>query len=458
MKVERNDIDTLNACIAITIEPSDYKPKFESELKKHREKSQLKGFRKGKTPLSVIKKMYGQSVLAEAVNNALQQGLFDYIEKEKINILGDPLPNAEQEAINFDPNALSDFTFKFDIGISPALTVEGISEEDEYTFLKVKIGSDIIEEELSTARKRFGTQESIDANPEDKDILTISAFELEDGKRKEEGHECSFKVMVDLMNEDYQKEVKKMKQGDKFEFDINQIEKDKDEKYIRRYLLGLEEGDEKEVGSNFEGFIDDISRTIPSELNQEFFDKYMGEGKASNEDEIKNLIEEDIQKYYDHQSKSVMYREILDKLVEINAFDLPESFLKRWIKATNEGKTEEEIEKEFPDFLKNLRWTLIKSQIAKNNKVEVNAEEVKAKVTAQVRAYLGQYAMEESYINNMVERLMSDRNQVNKVYEEILADKVFAAVEEKIKTKEKKVSIDEFKDIVQAINQRLEAA
>lgn len=459
MKVTRNDIDTLNTQLSVTIEATDYQAKFEADLAKAKQKAQLKGFRKGKTPLSVIKKMYGESMIAEAVNEQLQKGLFDYISDNDIKILGDPIPSLDQKIVNFDANSKKDYTFIFDMGMTPQIKVKGVDATDTYEQYDIQVSDELVSEEIETARKRFGAQKPISDNIEEKDILTINSFELDsDGKkRKKDGHETSFTIMVDLMDDDIRKDVESKKKGDKITFDIYKIEKDRDETYVKKYFLKFEEGQETEVGHQFEGFIDEVSRTVPADLNKEFFDKYLGADKAEDEATAKEIVKEDLKNYFDGQAKSLMYREILEKLTEINEMELPEAFLKRWLKLSNENATQEQIEAEFGGFTKNLQWTLIKGALAKDHKIEVGHEDVKARITAQVAGYMGQYGMSGEYVDNMVNKLLQDRTQVNKVYEELLADRVFEKVGETVTVTKKKVTTEEFKDIVTAINQKLEA-
>jgi trigger factor len=193
----------------------------------------------------------------------------------------------------------------------------------------------------------------------------------------------------------------------------------------------------------------------PADMDQAFFDGYFGPDKVKSEDEARTMIKEEIGKYYATQADSYMYRDIMEGLIEHNKMDLPEPFLKRWLKATNEKLTEEELEKEFPDFVKNLKWTLIRGEIAKTEEIEVKPEEIQQNIATQVRQYFGQYGMGEEYINSTVQRMMQDRNQINKVYEELLSEKVFKVVGDRVNKKVDKISLDDFKDKVKVMNEKL---
>jgi len=458
MKINKTDIDALNSSISIEIEKEDYKEKFDSELNKYRTKAQLKGFRKGKTPIAYLKKMYGKGILAEAVKESLQKGLFDFIKEKELNILGDPLPSADQEMIDFDANDFKSYTFIFDVGMSPDIDVKGVADSDSYPLFNIELDDKVVDEELDVARRRQGTQQDTKEVIEEKDILTLEAKELDGKDLKKDGWETGFTVMTELIADDkLRKSVLKMKEGDSFDFDIYKLEKEKDEAYVKKYFLNLDAEEEKEIGNMFRGKISKVQRLEPAEMNQEFFDKYFGPDKVKSEKEARAKVKEEIGKYYEGQAKSFMYRDILEGLVDTNEFPLPEGFLKRWLKATNEKVTEEDIDKQFPDFLKNLKWTLIRGELAKKYEVEVGPEEIKGSFENQVRQYFGPYGMDNAYIEQTINKLMSDRNQVNKVYEELLSQKVFQKVEENVQKVEEKVSLEDFKQKVKEINDRLNA-
>ncbi len=458
MQVSKKDIDALNTQITVVVERSDYESKFKSNLEKHRQKATLKGFRKGKTPMSMIKKLYGEQVLAEAVNDKLQGALYEFITDEKLEVLGDPIPAENHEQIQFDPTSLSDYTFVFDAGIAPEFEVKGVSDSDTYVKFDIAVDDKVVDDELMAGQKRMGKQESVENDIDAKDILTIKAVEVENGNVKEKGYETEFKLMPELIADEVLKnQVLKMKKGDSFQFDIYTLEKDKDEAHVKKYMLNMDEDEETEVGRDFEGTIDEVSRLQPAKLDEEFIEKYFNNPDIKSVDEAKAKVKEDIGTYYNEQASKYMYREIMDALMEQNTFDLPEEFLKRWLKLTNENVTDENIESEFPGFTKNLQWTLIKQKLAKANEIQVEPDEITNAMRQRVQGYLGQYNMGQEYVDNMVQRLMQDREQVNKLYEEIQADKIFQAIEGNIKIKSEKIKLDKFQEKVQALNERLNA-
>ena len=458
MKVVREDIDALNATVKICIERADYEKKWMADLESQRKKAHMKGFRKGKTPLGFVKKMYGPSLLAENINKILQEKISSYILEEKLETLGQPMPSDEQEDFDFDVKDLKDFTFVFDLGLAPNFEVVGADDSNSFEKMVVDLPAKMIDDELDIARRRTGEQEEVEDGIQDKDILTIKAFELnEEKERKEEGWESTFGIMAELIADDKLREhVYTLKKGEHFDFDIYNLEKDKDEAYAKKYYLHMDENNEKEVSNLFQGEIDRILRVKPAELNQEFFDKYFGKDKVKTEVEARDFVKEDLGKYFDKQSTSLLYKAIQDDLMEKNKLELPDAFLQRWLKSVNENIEEETFQKEYVKFADNLRWSLIKNKLAKAYEIEVKPEEIQENFMSKVRAYMGQYSQDEAFLAQTAQRLMQDQEQVNRVYEEISAEKVFAGVHDKVKISDKKVTVEEFNELVKVANESMQ--
>ena len=238
------------------------------------------------------------------------------------------------------------------------------------------------------------------------------------------------------------------KKGTKVRFNIFKLERNSTEESVRKYLLKVEENDaDVEIGENFEAVVDEIKRVEPAELNQEFFDKYVGEGNAKNIDEVKAKVEADIVKYYDRQSESLLFRDFQDFLLEKNQLELPDAFLKRWLVASSEQNTTDIVEKEYENFAKNLQWSLIKGKIAKKYDLKVEEEEVFEGFKERVRNYFQGYG-DELVILNTANRLMQDEKQVEQLYQELMSDKLFEAVRKVVTIEDKKISSDDFDEVI----------
>ena len=456
MKIEKQNIDDLNAVIKLTIEKSDYEESFNTELKKYKNKAQIKGFRKGKTPISSIKKMYGKSVLLDIVNKTLQEKLSGYLVEEKLDILGNPLPSADQEQMDINVNELQDYKFSFDIGLAPEVDVKGVAESDEYTSYDIEIPADLLKEELDMRRKRMGKQVNPETDIAEDDIIMIKALETEGGKIKDKGYETGFSVMVSRIgDEEVKKKLLGGKVGDKFDFDIYTIEKDVEEAYVKKYLLNLDEDEEKEIGKTFNGEVEKITRTELAELDQDFFDQAYGKDKVSTEQEALDSIKEELSAFYEKQQKSLVYRGIMDALIEKNPMPLPDDFLKRWLNSNNPNVKPEDIDKEYNNFEKNLRWSLVKSKLAKDFNVEVSPEELRESVKKKIMAYMGQYQQMDFDIEPMINNYLGKREQVEKEYEEALAEKLFEEIYNKVSLKSEKITIEDFRAKVQEVNNQI---
>jgi len=457
MKVQFDKIDDLNATLELELERSDYEPEYREELKKYRAQAAMKGFRKGKTPMSFIEKMYGKSILADKINRKLQEKLYNYLKDENIDILGDPLPNENQEQITFDVKELGNYKFKFDLGLSPELEISGVDENSEYVKHLIDVADSMVDEEVQAYQKRFGNSVDTEEIIEENDLIKIEAEEKGSGAVLANGWATTFTVSVSTLTDDIKEQVLKSKKGDSLEFDIFNLEKDKDEEHVRKYLLQLpEEESEREVGNDFVGKISEVKRLEPAEINQELFDKVYGKDVVKSNDEMRNKIKENISGFYAKQSTSLMYRDIMQNLIAKNDMALPETFLKRWLKETNQETTDEKIEEEYGSFEDNLKWTLIKSKLSKKFGVEVQPEELRAHLTEKVMQYFQGYGsnIDQSYISEMVNRMAEDKTQVQNAYNEIEADKLFGEIEKIIAIKENNVSMDEFKSKVEDANKQ----
>lgn len=445
MSITRNEKSANEVELVLQLPISDYEPKLKSELQKYRQKANMKGFRKGKVPVSVIKKMYGRGILADLINEMLQKELSGYITDEKLDILGQPLPSESQETYDFEINNLVDFEFRFDVGLAPAFEVAGI-EGESYEQLKVEVTDEMIDDELEATQKRAGNMENQESDFEESDGITFNAKELEGDALKNKGFETSFKVLIqDIQDEDLRKQVLESKIGDTVRFDIFDLEKDKTDEYVRKYLLQLDEEEmDREVGREFEATIEQVDRLIPAELNEEFYNKAFGEGEVTSEEEARAKIKEHIENMYKGQSEALLYRSFQERLLELNTPALPDEFLKRWLKSGQETLNDEDLDKQYPDFEKGLLWSLIERKIGEKFEVEVGVEDVRQAMRDQLKQYMGGYAVEDSMLDGYVDRMMQNQEQVEKVFQEKRSDKIFEALKEAVTIEEKFLPLDEF--------------
>lgn len=448
-KVERKDIDKLNAVLTVTIDKSEYEPKFKSELKKYRKQANMRGFRKGRTPTSVLKKMYGQSVLADVINKLLQEALNKYLEEQDLNALGQPLPSEEQKPQDIDVKNMGDYEFKFDLGITPEFEVEGADESATYDKMVVDITEEMVEEDLQATRKRKGEREKVeDDTVKDNDMVKLKAVELEGDAPKADGIETEFSILIsDNTNEAVKEALKEKKAGDSLRLDnINEIEEGRDEAYARKYYLNLDEEDDRDYNEAFEATIEEVNRIAPAEMDQQFFDEAFGEGEVSSEEEARVRLREQKAHFYNRQAEALVSRDIQERLIEQNEIEFPEAFLKRLMKANSDGMTDEIVDKQFDSFRESLKWSLIRNKLTERFGIELTENDIINAAKQRIMNYFGGQIVPgmEEVINSTAMQMLQDENQVNQLSQEVMNDRVFEVLLETVTMEDKKVSLQEF--------------
>lgn len=459
--IERTDIDALNATITLTVAVEDYKAELDKELKRYRNQASLKGFRKGKTPMSVVRKMFGRNILTDVINRQMQKEMTDYLynEENPVDILGQPIPSESQEEFDWSVVNLSDYVFKFDIGLAPAFEVQGIGGNTFERFV-VDPGKKQIEEELENLRRRFGTNEEVEDAVEERDIITLKAVELQDGAPKVAGIVHEFTLFIQNTTEEAKAAFLEKKIGDSAELDVFNLEPNQTEEHVRKYLLGLEADDVREVDNMFTLTISKISRNVPAKLNADFYKQAFGEGDVSNKKEALAKIAEDYNGFYSKQTEALLFRDMQEYLMEQNVMELPEAFLKRWLVASNEQNTPESVEAGFDGFRKGLLWTLVREKLIKHFELEVKQEELRAAFAEQVMGYFGGGQPEwlnEEMVNNMVNRMMGEEKAVREKFDELMNDKLSESLRGEYKLKDKKVTPEKLQEIIEEIRAQQEA-
>ncbi len=460
-KVIKEEIDALNAKLNITIEKSDYEPALNEELSKYRKQAQIKGFRKGKTPMSVIRKMYGRAIMADVINKKLGEEIYSFIKDSEDHILGQPLASSDQEQVDFDPKAPEDYHFKFDIAQAPDFEIQGLDDGKVFTEYKIDVTEDMYMPDIESARTRFGDRESVDDGIQENDMLTLKAQELDaDKKVVEDGLGGEFKVLMQYVKDDAIKDkLFSSNKGDILQLDLKKLE-DVDEEFIRKNYLALDEPLERKLPELFEVTIEDVVRVKPAELDEEFFKKFFGTDEIKTIEDAKERMTTGIQEYYKNHAESLIFKDLQEHLMESNEIELPEAFLKRWLLATNEEITKELLEEEFPYFKKNLKWTLIKDKLVKKHEVSVDQAEIQEGLKRRVRGYFAQsnQPADENMVNMLAESFMKEEEQVNEIKEAILTDKIFNAIYPNMAKEEKLISHEEFNAIMDKANEETEAA
>lgn len=426
--------------IKITLKEGDYQPQVEEKIKDYSKKANIKGFRPGKVPFTYIKKLYGKSILVDEINQILTKSLTNYIKENKINILGDPLPNRDKSS-SIDWDNQKDFDFEYNIGMVDEFEYD-LSSKVKVTAYDINVDDKIVEETVENLKVQNGVMTNPEVSePGDALFGTLT----QDDFTKD--------LLIESADID-KKSAKKfvgLKGSDSVKFDLHKTFTDA---YQLSHMLGISEDEVKAMKGDFEFTVKNVNRRVPAELNQEFYDKIFGKDNVKSEKEFRDKLITTISENYEKETLSFLDHTIQNKFVETTKMDLPDEFLKKWLVASNEGKiTEEDVEKEYDAYVKDLKWSLIKNKVIEDQEIKVEHPDVIEKTRQLIReqfAHSGLGSQFEENIDAFVDNyLKSDEgNNYYKVFNQAQSEKVMAVIKEKINISHKKVSLEKFKELV----------
>ncbi len=448
MNISKNQIDDSNATIKIELIKEDYAESVEHALKDYQKKVMLDGFRKGKTPMGLVKKMYGKAILVDQINKVLGEALTGYIKDNNLNILGEPLPNeTEQKELDLDGE---EFEFLYDIALSPEVNVK-MSKREKVPFYTIKVDEEMIDKQIDYICKNNGNMVEVD-RIEGSEYLKGELIELADGKIKEGGiknDEASMSVFH--MKDDQIIEAFKGKKAD--EEVVFNAAKAFPNKTDLAAMLAVSKEEAEHIDSDFCFIIKEIKRYVDGEINEELFNKLYGEGAVKSVEEFRAKVSSDIESQLKGHGEYRFTVDAREKLLKKNEdIILPEAFLKRWLVAVNKNITTEQVEKDFDQYRDEFKWQLIKSAIVKEYDVKVEAGDLKAEAcevaAAQLRQY-GLYGLTDEQLDGFAARLLEDEKQRNNLYDRALDNKVFAVVRENVKLEDQEIAMSDFEKLFQ---------
>lgn len=447
MNIAQEKIDDLNALVKISLAPEDYTPAVEKSIKEQAKKANLPGFRKGMVPAAHIKRMYGKSILIEEINNMLNDNISKYLTDNKVEILGQPLPVLEDEKeYNWDFN--DTFDFAYELGLAPQVDLS-VSSKDKFTYYNIKADEATLEERVKNIRKSYGKMTNPEA-AEEGDILYAELKQLaNDGTEFEEGITATGSIQTDLVTD---KKILKtligLKKDDTVELDVNKAF-DGDTATIAK-LLNISEEDAAELKSKFKVTVKNVNRLEEADLNQEFYDKIFGAGVITDEAGFKAKITEEIEGMFKLDADRKLQNEIYEQFLSQVKIELPDAFLRKWLKATNEKITEEELEQGYDDFAKNLKWTLIENKIIKDNDIKIDYNDVfetaKQRLDAQFRMYSPQPLPEEQ-LAQYTANFLKEKENANRIFDEVKSTKVFDYIKSVATLNEKDIDYKKFAEL-----------
>ena len=439
--------DKVNGLMTITLEKDDYQGEVDKTLKDYRKRANIPGFRPGQAPMGMIKRQYGTAVKMDVVNKVLGEKLYEYIRENKIQMLGEPLANAEQEPQDLEH--ADTLTFKFDIAVAPEFEAK-LSDKDKVDYYHIKVDDKLIDQQVEMYQNRAGQYEKVEAyDAEQRDMLKGDLREV-DG-----AIEVADAVLMPqyIKVEDQKKLFDGAKLGDIITWNPRKAYPESDVEVSS--LMKIEKDDVKNHEGDFTFQITEISRFTKAEVNQQLFDQAFGEGQVKDEKEFRQKISDMISKQFESDSD---YKFLLDVRAyvekKVGKLEFPEELLKRVMKQNNKDRkdVEEYVEKNFEASIKELAWHLMKEQLVAAQNIKVEDDDLKAVAKEAARAQFAQYGMSnvpEEYLDNYAQEMLKKRENVDGLVDRAVDVKLTAALKGVVKLDEKDITMEDFQKLLQ---------
>jgi trigger factor len=441
MKVSRKDKDKLNSILSVSIDKSDYHSNVEKVLTDYRKKANIPGFRKGHTPIGLIKKQYGLSVKVDEINKVMQKALNDFLTDEKLAILGNPIPI---EQVDLDWNS-ENLTFDFEIGLSPEFEVS-LKNKKAINSFEVEVDSKMIDDQIKNMQNQYGkllskntVEEGLEINGtftnEEFEVNNPTTFQLKNLKGKSNIE--AFKNLKIGENLDL-KTKELFKEGSDLSFHLKLNDQNKDQINQVKFLLN------------------EINERQPADLDQDLFDKLFGKNAIKSVTEFKDKLKSDAQANFVNQTDQKLLNDINDYLIENTKFDLPDIFLKKWMMTAGENKlSKEEAEEEYVKSEKGLRYQLIEAKIIDENEIKIDFEQIKNFSKDLIKIQMKQYGQnnpDDKELDSISERVLSNKDEVKRISDQLLSQKLIKLFKSNLKLKNNKVSYEKFIEMAYAKN------
>lgn len=432
--------DKTEASIKISLKEDDYQPAVTQKIKEFSKKANIKGFRAGKVPLGLVKKMYGKSILAEELNKILSTSLNKYIKESDLHILGEPLPK-EDDFESIDLDTQKDFDFEYNIGFATDfdLVIDSKLKVDKNT---IKIDDKVLKETFENLQKQFGDISNPDVSAAN-DVLHGAIVSVENDIEKE--------IAIDLAETEssISKKLIGLKLEETVEIEPKKLYKDS---HKLHHQLGISHDSFDSLKGKLNFTLKAIDRTTPAKIDQSLFDKTFGEGAVKSEAEFKDKVKEAISVNYKNEEEHFFTHQLRETLVEKAKIELPDNFLKTWLMKTNENITPEMMEVEYEAYANELKWSLIRNKISRDQNIQVDNAEVVEEAKNMIRAQFGQAGLigqMEDQLDTFANNYLQGENGENymKIYNQVLANKVFEYIKSQVTIKEKAVSLDDFRKL-----------
>ena len=434
MKIEQNRIDDLNLELTLSVAKEDYSENRKKKLNGYRKNAEIKGFRKGMVPMSLVEKMYGQQALVDAVNDAISEGLNNFIQENNIRVLGEPLPAEEQASHEWvDGN---EFTFKFDIASNPEVNFE-LSKDDEVVYYTITVTEAAKKEMKENLLRQYGSLEEGESAKEDDFIIV----DFEQGETKVEGTYVALRNVAEAAR----KAFVGVKPGDVLDVNVNEAFENETD---RASMLKVNKDELATLDPMFKMTVKNVKTFVNAPLTEETFEKVFG---VKTEAEFDAKVEERIRAEYSQEADFRFSKDVKTYLLEKANLTLAEKFLKRWVYVVNDGKfSMEEIEKEWDLFVADYKWQMVRSYLMNKYEVVVNDADLLASAKGFAAYQFAMYGMNnvpEEQLEAFAKNILSQEEQSRRIYDQVENEKTFAAVREIVTLKKKKISVEKFREL-----------
>ena len=434
MNITLENIDPLNAVVKVDIEKKDYSDKVEKILSDYRKTANIPGFRKGHVPMVMVKKQYGKAVLVDEVNKLLQDALNKYLTEEKLDVLGNPLPK-QQDDLDWNSDV---FSFEFELGLAPAFEVN-LKSKKAITHYNIVADKKMIDDQIKNIQKQYGKLVSLQVV--DKDSEIVGTF-----KNEEKEIENTVTLTLDkFKSKSTEKKFIGAKVGDVIELKTKGLYND-DHDLMHALKVSHDDAHGLEINVSFT--ITEINKRKLADLDQELFDKLFGKDVVKSATELKAKIKEDAEKQFVQQSDQKLLNDVTEHLVDSTKFDLPAEFLQKWIQNSGEQPLDEnQAKEEYEKSEKGLRYQLIEGKLMQDNDIKVDFEDVKESAKAMIKVQMAQFGQmnpSEKEMEDITARVLSNQDEVKRISEQVVSQKLLALYKEKGNIKTKEVSYENF--------------
>ena len=438
MNIEKKQIDELDIQLTLTITKDDYAQSEKKMLNERRRNADLKGFRKGMAPMSLIQRMYGDQALYEAINRLISDSLNKFIEENNLKIVGEPLQSEDQPELEWKSG--NDFTFKFDLATTPEIKAEA-TKDDKIAYYTINVTEQAKKEMKANMLSQLGTL--VDAEAAKEEDFVIADFKQEGGINVEKAY-----VAVKKVEGEAKKSFVGAKVGDSFEVNVNEAFIDETD---RASMLKIKKEELASINPVFTVSVVEVKTFKAAEESQETYDKLFGKDKVKSAEEFDAAVEEQLKLNYKQEADARLAKDIRNHFVEKAAIALPEAFLKRWLFQINEGKfTMEDIEKDFPAFLEDYRWKLVRTAFLEKYNIKLEEKDLIEAAEGYAAYQYAMYGMgnvPQEMISEFAKKILSDERQARSIYDSLEEQKVIEAVRPDITLSSKKISVEKFREL-----------